>query len=153
MVPVISQTIVPSGLISVEIRGKKSAGDTSGEYGGCFSVVTLLFAKESSNKATGVLEHSRKVETNCWFSVFTTSVRRRRLSSTFLYSQFLHKFPLCSNSCKLYQRIPGTFWRFCVCVCVCARACIYIYITEEVKVKWFRYRPGVAQRVGRGVEV
>ena len=93
MLSVISQTIVTSGLISVEVTGKKSAEARSGEYGGCFSVVTLFFAKESFNKATGVLKHSRKAETNCWFSVFTTSVRRRRLSSTFLYSHFYINFP------------------------------------------------------------
>jgi len=29
--------------------------------------------------------------------------------------------------------------------------CIYIYIYIKVNVKWSRYRPGVAQRVGRGI--
>ena len=34
-----------------------------------------------------------------------------------------------------------------MCVCVC----IYIYIYIYIKVKWSHYRPGVAQRVGRGI--
>ena len=36
---------------------------------GCFSAVTLFFAKKSLNKVAGVLEHCREGETSCWFSI------------------------------------------------------------------------------------
>ena len=39
----------------------------------------------------------------------------------------------------------------CVCVCVCVYIYIYIYIYIYKGVKWSRYRPGVAQRVGRDI--
>jgi hypothetical protein len=49
----------------------KSSGKTSGECGGCFGVVTLFYAKKNPlRKPTGVLEHCRGGETNCWLSIF-----------------------------------------------------------------------------------
>jgi len=64
-------------LIPVEGTGTHQLG--TAEYGGCCSLVTLFFGKK---KLTGVLEHCREGETNCWFSIFccfllTASLRRR----------------------------------------------------------------------------
>jgi len=41
----------------------------------------------------------------------------------------------------------------CIYVCVCTYVCMYVcvYNTCRINVKWSRYRPGVAQRVGRGI--
>ena len=36
---------------------------------------------------------------------------------------------------------------------ICIYIYIYIYIYIKVKLKWSRYRPGVVQRVGRGIAV
>jgi len=33
----------------------------------------------------------------------------------------------------------------------CYMCCWYVYIKVKVKVKFSRYRPGVAQKVGRGI--
>ena len=43
------------------------------------------------------------------------------------------------------------FIRSQICVCIYTYICIYIYICIKVKVKFSRYRPSVAQRVGRGI--
>ena len=45
-------------------------------------------------------------------------------------------------SCEVWAEIMYIYIYICVCVCVCV--CVW-------KVKWSRYRPGVAQRMGRGI--
>ena len=51
-------------------NSQKSTAAGSGQYGGCSSVVMLFFLRNPWPKPTGVLEHCRDGETNCWFSIF-----------------------------------------------------------------------------------
>jgi hypothetical protein len=44
------------------------------------------------------------------------------------------------------------FMYICMCMYVCiVCVCMYVYVCMYGKVKWSRYRPGVAQRVGRSI--
>jgi hypothetical protein len=58
-------------------------------------------------KPTGVLDHCREGKTACWFSIFRTFPSDRFAKATKYVH--VHCFIHCSNSCKLYQRFPGTF--------------------------------------------
>ena len=78
------------------------------------------------------------------------------------------------DDCQPWVKHVATVWNkhscvcVCVCVCVCGtdflKFCFSILLTKVIwkaevsslfvtvkKVKWSRYRPGVAQRVGRGI--
>jgi hypothetical protein len=46
------------------------------------------------------------------------------------------KFPLYNNSCKLYQRIPGTFWSFYVCV-LCKEAGVDHFNVTNTCSAWY----------------
>ena len=58
-------------------------------------------------KPTGVLEHCREGETNCWFSTFRAFPSDSIPKAT--KDVGVHFFIHSSNSCKFYQRISGTF--------------------------------------------
>jgi len=73
----------------------------------------------------GVLEHCLQVETDCWFLIFGTFLSDRIPKATkdinmhFFIQRFTCKDELTKdnslavkNSCKLYQRIPRTFWSY-----------------------------------------
>jgi hypothetical protein len=52
---------------------------------------------------TSVLEHCHEGDTNCWFSIFWFCIPKAMKNVS------VHIFIYSSNSCKLYQRILGTF--------------------------------------------
>jgi len=85
--------------------GQESVGDVS-----VLSYCSSL--RNSWPKPTGVLEHYREGETNCWFSIFrgvffpTASRRRRRMSTYF--SLFTVTIPI-----NYSRQIPGTFRSYC----------------------------------------
>jgi hypothetical protein len=86
----------------------KWAWTRSGEYGGCSSAVTLFFAKKcltKTDRCAGALSCRRNQLLVLHFSgrfVLTASLSRRRMS------MYISLFT-ATHSCKLYQRIPGTF--------------------------------------------
>ena len=64
----------------------------------------------------------------------------------------------CANCPDVWEPQPlGNFraWKLTSSLCLSLSLSIYIYIYiymyYNLKVKWSRYRPGVAQRVGRGI--
>jgi hypothetical protein len=57
-------------LISFVGAAKKYTEARLEECGGCYSVVTLFFAKKALTKPTGVLEHCRERKTKCWLYIF-----------------------------------------------------------------------------------
>jgi hypothetical protein len=86
----------------------KWAEARSGEYGGCSSFVTLFFAKKfltKTDRCAGALSCRRNQLLVLHFSgllVLTASISRRGMS------MYISLFTV-AHSCKLYQRIPGTF--------------------------------------------
>jgi hypothetical protein len=71
-------------------------------------------------KPTGVLEHRRERDANCWFSIFRGvsfwqhPEGDERCEDVMSGTNLWDRFPSCSNSCKLYRRIPGKVWSYCV---------------------------------------
>ena len=66
------------------------------------------------------------------------------------------EFCVCVYVCTYIYIYIYIYIYVCVCVYVdmytCMRVCMYVYrYNVKVKVKWSRYRPSVAQRVGRGI--
>jgi hypothetical protein len=94
-------------LISVEGAGEDQLdpGQESTRDAPLLSHCFLL--RNLGPKPTCVLEHCREGETACWFSIFRTfpSGCIAKATKNFNVHCFIHG----GNSCKLYQRIPGTF--------------------------------------------
>ena len=95
-------------------NGQKSAGDRSGGYGGCSSVVTLFFNKKSltkTDRCAGALSWRRHQLFFFYFSgifFLTGSLWLWRILLTFLYLQF-YNFP----DAEILVIIPansGKFW-------------------------------------------
>jgi len=72
---------------------------------------------------TGVLEHCHEGETNSRFSIFWVfpSDRIPKVMKDVSVHLFIDSFTfrdefiiIITNSCKLYQWIPGTFWSYCI---------------------------------------
>jgi len=90
-------------LMSVERIGKYRLEPGQGVLQCCHIV---LCKNKSLNKPTGVLEHCREEETNCSPSVGTfPSYPVPKATKDVHIHYFIHN----SISCKLCQRIPGTF--------------------------------------------
>jgi len=81
-----TKNAVPSMLISVEGRGKSQLEPGEESMGNAPVSSHCSLVRNPWPKPTGVLEHCREGDFNCWFSVFwgrvllTASVRRRRMS-------------------------------------------------------------------------
>jgi len=95
----------------------KSAVAKSEVFEGCFSFVTLFLSKKSLTKTgwcAGALSWMRNqllvLNFSGRFSVIA-SLRRRRIS-VYISLFTVLRIPWCSNCCKLYQRIPGSFWSY-----------------------------------------
>jgi len=90
-----------------------SAATRSGDCGGCSSVVTLFFANKSltkTDRCAGALSLRRNQDLVLVFSgrFFLTAMKDVNVHF------FIHCFTSCSNSCKLYQRIPENSWNYYV---------------------------------------
>ena len=89
---------------------KKSAVTRPPEYGGCSSIITLFCSQKPLTTAdwcAGALSRRRNKLFVLHFSgpfLLTASLRRRRTSMSVNF--FIHS----SNSYKLCQRFPGTFF-------------------------------------------
>ena len=99
-------------LVLVEGIGKLRLETRPGECGECSSFVTLFFAKKSltkTDRCAGALSWRRNQTLVLCFPrlFFLTAFLRRRMVSIHI-SLFTVILP--ANPCKLYGRIPGTFW-------------------------------------------
>ena len=95
LAPKKKRSSIPSLLISVEGTDKNRLKPVQENVEDAPVLSNCSFITNSLTKPPGVLEHCLEGETKCWFSIFLS------VSS-------------CSNSCKLYRRIPGTFWTYYV---------------------------------------
>ena len=85
----------------------------SGVYGGCYSFVTLFLGKNSltkTDRCAGALWWSKNKLLVLYFSerFFFYLIPKATKCASLLFC--IHS----SNSCKFYQRIPGTFWSYYV---------------------------------------
>jgi hypothetical protein len=83
------------------------------------------FLRNPLLKPTGVLEHCREEETNCRLSIFISD-SIPNVSTDVSVRFFIHS----SNSCKLYERIPGTFEGAAYYIC---RQVWFVVVTIDIK--------------------
>jgi hypothetical protein len=97
-------------LISVEATGENWLQPGQDSMGDAPVLSHCSVLRHPWPKPTGVLEHWREGETNCWFSILVAFPSDRIPKATNDVNE--HYFIHSSNSYKLYQRIPGTFWSY-----------------------------------------
>jgi len=112
---------------------------TSGEYGGCSSVVTLFFTKQILDQHRSACCSIFMKEKPAVGSPFLGAFPSGRIPKA-TKDVNVHFSIHSSNTRKLYQQIPGPFWSYYVLSfqlsvilshntdCVCIRMCVCTYI-------------------------